>query len=84
MSLTIDLPEPIERDLIEWAKDSGQSAETFLAEMAERFLASRRIDITLAPFRKQVAESGMTEDELDEFFQEIRQEIWDEQVGIKR
>ena len=84
MSLTIELPEPIQRDLARWAQDSGLSAEAFLAELTERFLTSHRIDATMAPFRKQVAESGMTEDELDEFFEELRQEVWDEQQGIKR
>jgi hypothetical protein len=84
MSLTIELSEPIERDLARWAKDSGQTAEAFLAELAERFLTSRRIDVTMAPFRKQVAESGMTEGELDDFFQELRQEVWAEQQGTKR
>ena len=84
MSLTIELSEPIERDLARWAKDSGQTAEAFLAELAERFLTSRRIDVTMAPFRKQVAESGMTEGELDDFFQELRQEVWAEQQGANR
>lgn len=80
MSLTIELSEPVERELPRWAVDSGQTAEAFLAEMAERFLTSRRIDTTLAPFRKQVAESGMSENELDAFFQEIREEVWQEQA----
>ena len=80
MNLTIERSETVERELTRWAVDSGQTAEAFLAEMTERFLTSPRIDTTLAPFRKQVAESGMTEDELNEFFQEIREEVWQEQV----
>jgi len=37
--------------------------------------------LALAPFRRQVEESGMTDDELGDFFEEVREEVWQEKHG---
>ena len=39
-------------------------------------------DEALALFRRQVEESGMTDEELERFFEEVRDEIWREKKGI--
>ncbi len=35
-------------------------------------------DKALAPFRKEIAESGMTDDKLLKFFEEVREEVYQE------
>jgi predicted transcriptional regulator len=84
MTLTLELPAETERELSALAKVSGRTPEAVAAELLERHLALRTMDEILAPFRKEVAESGMTEAELDAFFQEVRQEVWDEQQGAAK
>lgn len=79
MSLTINIPADVERELSDLARDSGRTPEAVVADLVTRRLALRRIDGVLAPFRKEVAASGMTEAELDEFFQDVREEVWQEQ-----
>jgi hypothetical protein len=39
------------------------------------------VDQALAPFRRQVEESGMTDDELGDFFEDVREEVWQEKHG---
>jgi hypothetical protein len=41
-------------------------------------LAEKPFAEIFAPFRRNVEESGMTEDELDNFFNEIREKVWQE------
>ena len=85
MTLTIELPDKVESRLTLRAKRRGMTLPEFAMEVMERLAdespesTAESIDEIMAPFRKQVAESGMSEDELDAFFQEIRQEVWDEQ-----
>ena len=87
MNLTLELPDMVESRLTLRAKQRGMTLPEFAMEVMERLAedtpeaAVESIDQILAPFRKQVAESGMSEDELDAFFQEVRQEVWDEQQG---
>lgn len=38
-------------------------------------------DELLEPFRRQVSESGITDDELDAFFEELRDKVWEEKQG---
>ncbi len=83
MSLTIELPEETERDLATYARSHGRTAEAVVLDMIERHLASRMLDEALAPFRRDVAESGMSEVELDAFFEEVRDEVWQEQQARK-
>ncbi len=75
MSLTIELPAETERELSEFARESGRIPEAVAADLIERHLALKTMDEILAPFRKQVAESGMTETELDAFFGEVLEEV---------
>lgn len=85
MTLTLELPDKAEGPLTLRAKRQGMTLPEFAAEVMGRLAEDtpdatvETIDEILAPFRKQVAESGMSEDELDAFFQEVRQEVWDEQ-----
>ena len=75
MSLTIELPAETERELSEFAKESGRTPEAVVLELIQRRLSAETFDQILAPFRKEVAESGMSEAELDAFFGEVLEEV---------
>jgi hypothetical protein len=82
MTVIIHLPPEMETRLLERARAKGQDVSGFVHQLLEKELETpQTVDEALAPFRKQVAESGMTDDELDNFFQEIREEVWQEKHG---
>lgn len=81
MSLIVDLPADMESELHEIARETGSTPEAVVKDLIARRLAVRHVDEVLAPFRKEVAASGMTEGELDAFFQEVREEVWQEPRG---
>lgn len=58
----------------EKASDLGKSVEDYVRELLEDNVefGEMKSDATLAPFRQQVAESGITDEELDELFVEAR------------
>jgi membrane-bound lytic murein transglycosylase B len=83
MTLTIELPAATERRLADTAKRLGKTLEQYAADVLESVADAgegETFDKILAPFRKEVAESGMTEAELDAFFQEVREEVWQEKT----
>jgi hypothetical protein len=82
MTLTLNLPPETERKLIERATQTGQDVTLLARELIERGLsATPTVDEILAPFRCQVADSGITDEELDTLFQEERDEVWRQRQG---
>lgn len=69
------------RTLNEKAREAGKTVEDFARTLIEQALAPRELtfDEILAPIRKQVEESGITDDELDELFMEARRDFYREQ-----
>ena len=84
MAITIELSETSEKRLAERAARYGRTPEDFAAKVLNRELDARSLDEVLAPFRQEVAESGMTEEEFGDFIQEIRDEIWEEKHAGNR
>jgi hypothetical protein len=79
MTLTITLTPETEQKLAEQARRSGRDIAALASELIERvLLAGPTMDEILAPFRRQVADSGLSDDELDALFQEQREEAWRE------
>lgn len=79
MALTIQLSEASERRLAERAAAAGTTPAEFVAGVVEReLLRTQTLAELMAPVHRQVVESGMTEAEVDDFFQEVRQEVWDD------
>jgi hypothetical protein len=62
------LSERARAKLAEQAANSGQDISAVASDLIEQATARSSIDEVLAPFRKQVAESGMSDEELDAFF----------------
>lgn len=84
MSITIKISEETERILAERAARYGQSLETYASTLLKRESRAKTIDEILEPFRRSFEESGMTEDQLDEFVDQIRKDIYREQHGAKK
>jgi len=55
----------------------------YTVRLLDEVLRKPSLDEILGPFRKQVAESGITDDELDTFFEEPRDEVWRERQAVK-
>jgi hypothetical protein len=68
--LTLRLSEHARARLAERAAERGQDPEGYVSDLIERAVTRPSIDEVLAPFRKQVADSGMGDDELDGFLRD--------------
>jgi hypothetical protein len=77
MPLTIDLPPETEKKLRERAAEVGQDVSTFVREAVEEKL--RAVLLTweeiCAPLAEAVQASGMTDDEVRDFFTAVRDEV---------
>ena len=82
MTITIRLTDDEQRQLAERAARNGRDVVEYVHLLIERDIqGSAAVDQALAPFRRQVEESGMTDDELGDFFEEVREEVWREKHG---
>lgn len=84
MELTITVPSEVERILEQKAAASGQDVKAFVESMVTTQALRPTLDEILAPIRQGFAESGMTEDELDGFLNEVREEVWQEKQARER
>ena len=72
--LTITLPPETERKLVERAALVGVDVYALARELIERGLATApTLEEILAPFRREVAQSGLSDEELDALFREQRE-----------
>jgi hypothetical protein len=76
MTLSISLTPQSEARLRQKAEAHGQSLDVYAARVLEQAASARTVDEVLAPFRKQVAESGMSDQELDTFFEDVREKAY--------
>lgn len=78
MSITITIPAELEPLILRRAKSSGKPIEEITVELIAQGLQPQQPQLTfdeiLAPFRKEVAESGMTDEELDALFLQARRD----------
>jgi hypothetical protein len=81
MTITIDLPVDIETALRKKASADGQDFQFFVLETLRTKALKPSLNEILAPVRKNFADSGMTEEELDELIENERQAIWEEKNG---
>jgi hypothetical protein len=79
--ITITLPNDVTAALEKKALADGESVAGYIESLLKKQVIRPSIDEILSPFRQQFAESGMTEDELDEFVDEIREEIYQEKLA---
>ena len=82
VTLTIHVPKNIGAMLEEKAKSSGKDVAEYVESLIEKDIdRPKTLDEILAPIRKNFAESGMTEEDLDELIETERQAMWEEKQG---
>jgi predicted DNA-binding protein len=82
MTITIRLSDDEQRRLAERAARNGRDLAEYIHLLIERDIQEpSAVDQALAPFRRQVKESGMSDDELGDFFEEVREEVWQPKQG---
>jgi len=92
MTITIDLPSEVETKVKSQASNDGLEVEDYVKTLIKE-ASDRRERIEkdseksfgeiLAPMQKGFQESGMSEDEILEFFEEVREEVWQEKQNRK-
>jgi len=81
MTITIDLPSEVEAALQKKAAADGKNIQTYIFETLKNQALKPSLDEILAPIRKNFADSGMTEEELDELIESEREAMWQEKTG---
>lgn len=76
MSLTISLPPAMETRLKERAAAEGKEPGAYASELLENAVKRPSLDELLAPFREEVKASGMSDEQLDDFYEELRDEAF--------
>lgn len=61
--------------------DDGDVADYVHLLIERDIQGTAAVDQALAPFRRQVEANGMTDDELGDFFDGVREEVWREKRG---
>ena len=84
MTITISLPPEVEESVKSQADKDGLPLEDYVESLVEEatmrrkkidLLAEKSFDEILAPFRRSVEESGISDDDLDALFREARKEV---------
>jgi hypothetical protein len=76
MTLTINLPKEVGVALENKAQKSGRNAVEFVEDLVIKEIEAPSLDEILAPFRREVEASGITDGELDELFTQARREVF--------
>jgi hypothetical protein len=77
MTITLALKPETERALRQRATETGLDLAVVAQELIERGIhAYPSMAEILAPFRAEVAASGLTDDELHALFEDARNEVW--------
>jgi cytochrome P450 len=81
IALRLRLSQKAREKLVRQAARSGQNLDAYASKLLERAITQPSTDELLAPFRKQVAEAGMSDEELDAFHEHMRDKVWDAKQG---
>ncbi|MGA7496813.1 MAG: hypothetical protein WBX00_08805 [Isosphaeraceae bacterium] len=79
MSITISLSPEEERRLRERAARAGRDVAAYVRQLIEREIHG--VSEALAAFRHEVVKSGISDEELRVFFEEVREQVWQEKHG---
>jgi predicted DNA-binding protein len=83
LPVNLRLSREAQRKLAERAALSGRPLADYLSEVVEQAITQPTADELLAPFREQVAQSGASDEELDAFYEDLRNKVWEAQQGRK-
>ena len=84
MTINISLTPEAETRLRQRAAILGKDLVTVASDLLEQAITRPSVDELLAPARKQVAESGLSDQQLDGFFRELLTEVRDEKKAKPR
>lgn len=85
MTLTINLPRNVGAILEEKAKTDGKELIEYVEDLLEKDAdRPKTLDEILAPFRREVEASGITDEEFDDLIEEVREEIYQEKLAEQR
>jgi hypothetical protein len=77
------IPGELLRRLDERVRERGGNRSGYIRELVEREIRKPTLSEILAPFRQQVKESGISDEELMALFEEAREEVWQEKQTWK-
>ena len=78
MTLVLELKPEIEKALRKKALANGKDFQYYVMETLERQALKPSLDEILAPVRQDFEESGMSEDDLNVFIDDLREKVWQE------
>jgi hypothetical protein len=86
MTITITITPEDEHRLAARAAQAGQDVTIYIQQLIEKDIRNGRVaDQTLEPFRREVEHAGISDEELESFFEAVRDEVWNEkQTGSNR
>lgn len=76
--ITLRLSDEARAKLAEQAAKRGQDISVVASDLIEQAVTRPTVDEVLAPYRRQVAESGMSDDELDDFHRDLLAKVRNE------
>ena len=82
--MTISIPLEVKTALQKKASAIGKDVKIYVEDLLKTQVLRPSIDEILAPFRKEVEASRISDDEFDEFVGEIREEIYREKLTKQR
>lgn len=79
MTVVLELKPEVEEALQKRANAKGFPLSVYVEELIQKDVdAGPTLDEILAPVRKQFDDSGMTEEELNVFLDDLREKVWQE------
>ncbi len=84
MTFTINLPKDIVMTLENKAKDSGIHSTEYVENLITKEMTSPSLDEILEPFRIQVEESGISDENLDLLFTNARKKVFKAKKEIQK
>lgn len=84
MTITIDLPSEVENALLEKASANGKNIQNYIEDLLRKQALRPTLDELLAPVRRDFEESGMGEEDLNDFFDDLRDKVWQEKQNADK
>lgn len=83
MTVVLELKPEVEEALQNKAKAKGFEVNVYVEKLIEKDVDQyKTLDEILAPVHKEFEESGMSEDELNEFIDDLREKVWQEKQNV--
>jgi hypothetical protein len=76
VAVKLRLSQMASERLAQQAAQTGRELNDYASELIENAVTKPSVDELLSPFRKQIAASGMSDDDLDTFHEQLRDKVW--------